>query len=166
MQSSSLTLVSRQKPSKPRKQFSPGQATSRLIPLLRSTSSGATGTALQAFLSVIAEHPELWADILPNRQPKPLVLRVEYATDDHFVFDTALGPVRIRKIYFDGALALNESEIPLDKVSEYRQVGCDQPIAQTAGFLVPIKGETVALELHRVQEPGAIIMTVRQVQKK
>ena len=47
-------------------------------PLLRSTSTGATGTALQAFTSIVAEHPELWADILPNQEPKPVDLRVHY----------------------------------------------------------------------------------------
>jgi hypothetical protein len=135
-------------------------------PLLRSTSTGAIGTALQAFLSVVDENPELWANILPNQEPKPVVLRIDYPADTHFVLDTALGPVRISKIHFDGQLALQESEIPLDKVSEYRQVGGDHPITQTAGFLVPMNDSTVALELHRIEESGAIMMTLRQVPKE
>ena len=132
-------------------------------PLLRSTSTGATGTALQAFLSIVAEHPELWADILPNQDPKPVALRVEYAVDSYFVLDTLAGPVRISKIHFDGALALRESDIPLDKVSEYKQVGSNHPISQTAGFLVPMNDATVAFQLRRIEESGAIMMTVRQV---
>jgi Restriction endonuclease len=135
-------------------------------PMLRSTSTGAIGTALQAFLSVVAEHPELWEDILPNQEPKPVVLRVDYPTDNHFVLDTALGPVRISTIHFDGAFALKESEIPLDQVAEYRQVGGDHPISQTAGFLVPMNDATVAFELHRIEESGAIMMTMRQVPKE
>jgi hypothetical protein len=135
-------------------------------PLLRSTSTGATGTALQAFLSVVAEHPELWADVVPNQEPKPVLLRVGYPADNHFVIDTAFGPVRISKIHFEGALTLKESEIPIDKVSEYRQVGGGRPISQTAGFLVPMNEATVAFELHRIEESGAIMMTVRQVLKE
>jgi hypothetical protein len=133
------------------------------LALLRSTSTGETVTPLQAFSCIVAERPEVWENIVPNQEPRSVQLCVDYPTDNHFVIDTTSGPVRLSKIHFDGAFAIKESEIPLDKVSEYRQVGGDCPISQTAGFLVPMNHATVSFELHRIEESGAIMMTVRQL---
>lgn len=131
-------------------------------PILLSTQTGERGTALQAFLNIVAEHPELWADVLPNQEPKPVSLRVEFADHSHFVLDTALGPVRIKRIDFDGTLSIKEWEIPLEGVSEYRQLGGEKPIAQSAGFIVPMNENKVVFELHQI-ESGEIMMTVRQL---
>jgi hypothetical protein len=108
------------------------------------TQTGEVGTALQAFLNIVDEHPELWADVLPNQEPKPVTLHVEYADDSHFVLDTVLGPVRIKRIDFDGTLSITESEIPLEGVSDYRQLGSEKPIG-----LVPFATAGAAEEQRR-----------------
>ena len=59
-------------------------------------------------------------------------------------------------------LSIKQSEIPLEGVSEYRQLGSEKPISQSAGFIVPINENMVALELHQL-ESGEIMMTVRQL---
>ncbi len=131
-------------------------------PILRSTQTGKIGTPVQAFVNVVAEHTELWDDVFPKPGTQAVNLRVEYADHSHFVLDTALGPIRIKRIDFDGTLSIKESEIPLQGVSEYLQLGSERPISQSAGFIVPMDESNVALEVHQL-ESGEIMMTVRQL---
>jgi len=137
-------------------------------PLLRSTETGAIISVLDAFVGAVRENPSLWDGVLPNSPAKRVQIRIEYPRDDsHFVVDTTAGPVRVLYIDFDGELSLRELEAPISRVTEYRHVGKDQTVAQTAGFTMPmpIHGQRVALELHHLSGTGALHMSIRHLGK-
>jgi hypothetical protein len=89
-------------------------------PQLRSVQTGETISLTTAFMNAVNENPQLMKDSVPNQAPTTVKLRIDYPRDDsHFVIDTILGPVRVRKIEYDGAISLTEKLVPLSQVAEY-----------------------------------------------
>jgi len=128
-------------------------------PQLRSVQTGDTVSLTTAFMGAVAENPHLIEGTLPNQPPTPLKLHIHYPKDDsHFVVDTSLGPVRITSIEYEGTISIIEKLVPLSQVAEYRGVGGEQPVSQTAAFT----SEEISVELHRLNETGAIYVTARR----
>ncbi|MSV27226.1 MAG: hypothetical protein EXQ52_00535 [Bryobacterales bacterium] len=50
-------------------------------------------------------------------------------------------------------------------VAEYRAVGKDEPVSQTAGFTFPVRGEQVSLNLYRIIETGQTHISLRHLGK-
>jgi hypothetical protein len=102
--------------------------------------------------------------VIPNGPTKRIQVTIQYPDDkSHFVVDTTLGPVRIVEIDFDGELSIIETTVPLSRVAEYRTVGKDDPVSQTAGFTFEVRGEKLTFDIHRVIESGETLMTMRHL---
>lgn len=128
-------------------------------PQFRNTQTGETISPAVAFMHAVNENPDLTAGLVPNESPKPLTIYVTYPRhDSHFVIDTVLGSVRINAIVYDGTVGIIENHLPLSQTAEYRSVGDDNPVAQTAAFT----GSDFSMQLHRVNETGAIYFTARR----
>ena len=134
-------------------------------PILR-TITGVCGTIAQAFTSVVVEHPEVWDDVVPNQEGKPVLLNVNYEDQGQFVLESTVGPLRVARIVFHAVLIRKEVKAPLDGVQQYRAVGSEGSISQSAGFTVPFGDMTIDLKLHRLVESGETHITVRRVDEK
>lgn len=133
-------------------------------PLLRSTETGTMSSTVDAFVGAVKQNPSCLADVIPNGPAKRIKITIQYPDEkSHFVVDTALGPVRIVEIDFDGELSIIETVVPLSRVAEYRTVGKNEPVAQTAAFTFEVRGEQVSFELHRLVESGETHMAVRRL---
>jgi hypothetical protein len=131
-------------------------------PLLRSTKTGETVSAAVAFQVAAGQLPYLYEDIVPNQPPKHVTFSGNYLDDeDHYVVDTAAGPVRITSIDFEGAISINQTDVPMSQFSEYRTVGSKEPVSQTASFTFPVGGQTLALDLHHLTHSGETHIAVR-----
>jgi len=138
-------------------------STSPKDPLLRSTKTGETVSTVTAFHVAVQQYQELYEGLVPNEPPKTVKFTANYLDDDdHYVLDTAAGPVRITSIEFGGELSINQNDIPLSQFSEYRKVGSKDPVSQTASFVFPFRGQTVTLDLHHITESGQTHFAVRQ----
>ncbi len=97
---------------------------------------------LDAFVDAVNHNPFCRADVIPNGPAKPLKIRVEYPDEkSHLVVETPLGSVRIIEIDFDGELSIIETKVPRSPVAEYRTVGQNEAVAQTAAFYLDVDAE-------------------------
>jgi hypothetical protein len=87
--------------------------TSLKDPLLRSTKTGETVSAVTAFHVAVLQHQELYEGLVPNQPPKHVSFTGYYRDDDdHYVLDTTAGSVRITSIDFEGELSINQTDVP------------------------------------------------------
>ena len=135
---------------------------------LRSSKSGELVSAASAFLGAVTGIGNLFDDLNPNSDIKPIKLLAQYPDDeDHFVVDTELGPIRIVEILFKGYLAVYEKLIPLALTAEYRQAETGESISQVASFEPhSIHGMRFSLEMHRIADTGETHVILRKVAEK
>ena len=133
-------------------------------PVLRSTKTGVTVSVRDAFLVALQQLPQFVADVVPNQPPKQVAFTANYRDDeDHYVIDTTAGPVRITSIDYEGTVSIVQTDVPLSGFTEYQRVGSDKPVSQTTSFTFPVRGETVAFDLHHLTESGHTHLSIRKV---
>lgn len=114
--------------------------------------------------SAAVQQTDLFDDVEPNGPAKKVRLHAVYPDDDYFVVDTALGPIRIRAIRFEGELTVTETLVPLTVTTEYRDSETGEMISQLAAFAPQeILGQRFAMELHHLGETGETHVTMRKV---
>lgn len=130
--------------------------------ILLSTSKGSRHTMAEAFLGAV-EHAKLMEDFEPGSPSRHVKIHAQYPDDtDHFVVETAAGPVRIEVIAFQGELAVSETLVPVDLASKYRNDETGETISQVATFAPQhIAGKHIALEFHRMGEDGETYVILR-----
>lgn len=132
--------------------------------VLRPIDRDGENSLYDVFVGVVAEHPELVAELVPNGPAKAINFRARYPDDEsHFVVDTDAGPVRIREILLRGEVRIVEKQIPFDALKEYRREGTSEPIAQTVTFPVEIEHSKFALELHNLADTGETHVLLRKL---
>ena len=85
-------------------------------------------------------------------------MTVQWPTDDHFVVETAVGPVRIHEATFIGEIHVETEFIPIGSSKEYRNAADGTPISQVVGFPVELETGTMNLELHRIPDKGIFVI--------
>lgn len=134
---------------------------------LRSSISGELVSAASAFSGAVSGVGTLFDDLNPDSPSKQIRLQAKYLDDeDHYLVDTAKGPIRIEEIIFDGNLSVCEQLVPLARTAEYRQAKTGEPISQVASFEPhSIHGAMFSLEMHRIEESGETHILLRKVSK-
>jgi len=131
--------------------------------VLRSTQTGDVISLVTAFDLVISENPGVLEGVLPNQPGKSVELKVHYPSDDsHFVLDTAIGSIRIAGIDFGGEVSIVQVDVPLSQAAEYRQIGREEAISQSAAFVFPIGDAKISFEMHRLMDSGETHLAVRR----
>jgi len=134
------------------------------VEFLKSSKSGDTTTPAYAFSGAAGGIEGLFDDLVPNGPEKRIRLCANYTDDDHFVVETAEGPVRLRAIVFDGELRLKETLVPLMMTAEYRHAETGEVISQVASFAPQsIHGMKFTAEMHRMAESGETHVTLRRL---
>jgi len=131
---------------------------------LRSSKDNGLASPAIAFSSAVSQVGVLFDDLQLNGPGKKIRLRVKYPNDsDHYVVDTADGPVRIEEIVFSGELYIREELVPLTTTAEYRHK-TGEPISQVAMFAPQlIQGMNFSLEMHRIAETGETHVILRRL---
>jgi Restriction endonuclease len=130
--------------------------------VIRSTQTGEVVSLVKAFDLVISENPSVLSGVLPNQPGKSVELRVHYPSDEsHFVVDTAIGSIRIIEIDFAGEVSIVQVDVPLSQAAEYRQIGREEAISQSAAFVFPVRDVKISLEMHRLMDSGETHLAVR-----
>ncbi len=118
--------------------------------ILRWIQTNKTYRAVEAFQAAILEKSDVYSEVVPGT-PKPIVLTVSYPDDTaHFVVDTAVGAIRIRRIIFRGVLTVSVTEIPLSGTAEYVHAGTHTPISQSATFEFDALNAKLSFEMHKL----------------
>lgn len=131
--------------------------------ILISSSSGARANLTNAFFGAIQSVDNAFKDVVVGKPCKVRLLS-NYLDEDHFLIETALGPVKVTQIEFLGELRVEETVVPVVKTAEYRHAGTGEPISQLAAFAPQsILGMNLALELHRMAESGETHVTMRRL---
>lgn len=129
--------------------------------LLVSTTSGKASTPAQAFSGALAQLPDGFADVAPDK-PRQVRLLAEYPTSDHYCIITHEGSTRVRAIEFFGELQIQETEYPVLSTVEYRHFETGEPISQVVTFAPQaLAGAKLSFELHRIAESGQIHVMMR-----
>jgi hypothetical protein len=133
--------------------------------LLKSSKSGAFTSAASAFAAAVQQAGTLFDDLEPNGASKKIKLHVDYPNnDDHFVIETALGPVRIESIIFFGELNIRERQVPITATAEYRHAVTGEAISRFATFEPQsIHGMKISLEMHHLAETGETHIVMRHL---
>ncbi len=123
--------------------------------LLRIVNSDEVHSLADAFMRAVDLYPELIADLESNGPAKLVQFRMAYPTDgDHYLVDTPLGPARITQIDFSGTVQIVTTEFPRKSLSEYKQVGREDAVAQVAEFPFEALGQKLSLDLHCLMDSG------------
>lgn len=132
---------------------------------LRSTKTGDVVTAREAFLGAVSGIGTLFDDLSSDSPSKKIRLHAQYPDDeDHFVVDTAVGPIRIADILYLGELYVQETLVPLSLTAEYREAKTGEVISQVASFAPhAIHGKMFSFEMHHIAESGETHVTLRKV---
>lgn len=131
---------------------------------LRSSSSGDVVTPGAAFSGAVRPNEHFYDGLVPNGEGKHIQLHATYPDEDHFVIDTASGPVRIQAIVFGGELRLIQTRIPLAFTGDYRSASSDESISQVASFgTQSMMGMKFTTEMHRLAQTGEIHVTLRRL---
>lgn len=136
--------------------------------VLRSARPGAqifkavkTGECFEprtVFLSAASSDQSLKDGVDEGSPPKSVALTVQWPTDDHFVVDTAVGPVRIHEAKFIGEIRVETEFIPIGSSKEYRNAADGTPISQVVAFPVELETGPINLELHRIVDKGIFVV--------
>lgn len=123
-------------------------------PILKSTKTGDLVRLPDAFASAVTNHTKLFETLPPNGPEQIVQVSAQYTNEeDHFIVDTAEGPVRIVSIRFEGALRVVEKVLPIAIAQEYRHANT-MPISQYIEFEpMDVNGTKVTVGMHRI--PGA-----------
>jgi len=134
-------------------------------PILHSIVSQENVPFKNAFLGAVNEVGNLFDDIKPDGEAKPVHLNVNYVNDkEHFVMKTNCGSVRVRVIQFYGELRIITQKVPLIETSEYRKLENEEAISQVAIFgSQKILGHEVSLEFHKLKETGETHVILRKI---
>lgn len=131
---------------------------------LKSSKSGERTTPAHAFSGAAGGVDGLFDDLAPNGPEKTVRLHANYTDDDHFVVETAKGPVRLSAIVFDGELRIIETLIPLMVTAEYRRAETGEVISQVASFAPQsINGMKFSTEMHKMADTGETRVILRRL---
>jgi hypothetical protein len=132
---------------------------------LRSSKSNELVSVASAFTGALTEAGTLFDGLEPNGPAKKIKLRVQYASDtDHFLVDTALGPIRVEAIVFFGEIRVLEKLVPLTVTAEYRRTETGECISQVASFAPQeVNGMNFSLEMHRIAATGETNVIMRRL---
>ena len=87
----------------------------------------------------------------------------DYPNDhDHFVVDTAVGPIRIAQIAFLAEFSLTTKSLPPSVLQEYKSHNGER-ISQSAIFPVEINQQNWAFELHNLGATGETHVLLRRM---
>ncbi len=132
--------------------------------ILRSSSTGEMVTPAQAFSAITSANRELYEDVIPNGEAKPVRVLARYTDEDHFIIDSQVGPVPIKEIAFVGELRIIETQIPIIYTGEYRDARTGAPISQIVTYAPQsIMGQRFSVEFHKLAETGETHITLRKV---
>lgn len=133
--------------------------------LLRSIKNGETTTLSNAFLGVVNTRSDLFDGIEPNGPGRKVTLHVQYTNDsDHFVLDTASGPIRVSEIVYYGELSIQERLVPLTITADYVHSESKESISQIASFAPQnVQGMQLSIELHRLTSTGETHIMLRRL---
>lgn len=130
-------------------------------PFLRHISNGENVTVAQAFLMVVTQIGNLFKDLKAGDKPKPISVRASYPSDDgHFVVDTALGPIRIREIFFRGDLSIVEERVPAESIRNYADASDETDFMTSVGFGIETGNLSLELSFNKDAETGEVAVVV------
>jgi hypothetical protein len=136
------------------------------LPFLKSTKTGVTLTAQQAFLNVVNQAQGIFDDVLVGDSGKLVALDVSYPKDDHYVVNVRRRSIAINRIRFRGELFIQESEVPIIEKVEYRHAISGNLISQLAAFAPQnLPGISFSVEMHRLAETGETQVLLRRLNK-
>ncbi|WOD14158.1 hypothetical protein [Paraburkholderia kirstenboschensis] len=131
---------------------------------LKSSKSGETTNAANAFTGAVNSIEGLFDTLTPNTRAKKIRLHATYGADDYFVVECANGPVRLGAIVFDGEFSVVATTIPLLTTAEYRQVKTGDVISQVASFAPQaINGMKFSTEMHKMADTGETHIVLRRL---
>lgn len=135
--------------------------------ILLSSTTGRAVTTSEAFSSAASGVEGLFDGLVENGPGKKIRLRASYTKDDHFVAQTAAGPIWIRAIIFEGELCLKTTQIPLENTAEYRHTKTGEPISQVASFApYSVNGMSLTTEIHKMADTGETHIVIRRLEDK
>ena len=122
-------------------------------------------TPSQAFIGAVKSVEGAFESVTADA-PRPITLRAEYPTDDHYLISTIEGDVRVVALEFVGELRIEQREYPVISRTEYRHLASGEPISQVASFAPQtLHGQNVSFELHRVPATEQIHVIARKAPK-
>lgn len=131
---------------------------------LKSSKSGDMTTPAYAFSGAAGGVEGLLNDLVANGPGKKILLQANYPDDDHFIIETAEGPIRVRSIHFDGEICLKETLLPLMATAEYRRADTGEIISQVASFAPQaIRGMKFSTEMHKMADTGETHVILRRL---
>jgi hypothetical protein len=131
---------------------------------LKSSKSGDTITPASAFSNAAGGIEGIFDNLIANGPKEKICLHANYTDDDHFVVETAEGPVRLCSIVFDGEISSKETLIPLMITAEYRHADTGEVISQVASFAPQsINGMKFSTEMHKMSDTGETHVILRRV---
>jgi Restriction endonuclease len=133
------------------------------LAVLRASRTGELITPSFAFAGAINANEYLYDGLVPNGDDKKVRLHAKYPRDDHFIVDTASGPVDVVAIVFYGELRIKENQIPVVYTGEYRTFE-GEPISQLVSFgPQSVMGMKFSMEMHRLAETGETHVLLRKL---
>ncbi len=132
--------------------------------ILKSISTGQLATASEAFRAAAETLGDPFEGLEENGLGRALQFRAQYPNDnDHFVIDTAEGPVRIREIAFRGEFSVKTKFLPFAEVKDYRGVA-GESISKSATVPFEINHEPYEVVFHRLAKTGETRVQVRKLE--
>jgi hypothetical protein len=132
---------------------------------LRSSTTGLLASATAVFVSVVQKR-NLFDDIVPGSEPRPVQIHALFTDSDHFLLDTSVGGVRVESILFFGTLKVVDRFVPIASSSEYRNLETGEVISQVATFEPhEVQGMRFAFEMHHLGETGETHLLLRKLDR-
>ncbi len=134
-------------------------------PNLKYLKTGKVLSLSEAFCGAVIAVATLFDDLIPNGAGKNVQLCGQCTDDDPLFVETAVGPVQIQSILFEGELRVKETLAPLSATAEYRQAETGKSISHFAAYEPQeILGEKTSMEMHRITESGEMRLVFRKEQ--
>lgn len=118
---------------------------------LRSTKNNQLFDIAAAVGGAMSSNLEKFPDVVPNAPAKKLRCRFIFDDEnDRYVVDTNKGTIPIAAIVASVSVSISQREIPISRVSEYRNLSSVEPISQSVEFSLSSLNSSPSLTLHRV----------------
>jgi hypothetical protein len=131
---------------------------------LKSSKTGAVGTAAAAFLAAVESVGTMFDDVQPNGPSKKVRIHNTCPEGEFYIVETPLGPINIHEIDFIGELQVEVTSAPLVTTTRYEHAEDRTLISQLAGFAPhELLGRKYSLEFHRMGEDGETHVLLRRV---